>query len=361
MKKKQKKQQEENGRELDLLSAYYPVDRKKKLVKAGFHVDSLEELLSPPAAPGLRAPLKEDFFETCMASIAPFPEPYCLEAEVVVSDWGDHTPREFAQTVRDAMEMRQNTKRLQGRKVLFLSAIFVIVGFFILAVLLCGQDLGWFGTGFSAELWNRALDTVGTVLLWEAAFMVFLDTSERSVSEPKLYKRLAYLTFRRPDGSLLYRISNKQLFHHTNWFFWLKRIVRDCILISSCGFVVSGINGMMSLFQMPQIWDGTIQSWIGGAACLLFVCQILAGVGGFYLFWGRHNGLTAFSRGYAVVLLVIVALMMVVMVGTSGISQILWVALSFFLNLLFVFSLLLDEKISAMALKPMEDGEAEGE
>lgn len=70
MRKKRIKQHEENEQELDLLSAYYPVDRRKKLVTASIRADDIGELLEEPAAPGLRGRLKEDFFESCKKVIS---------------------------------------------------------------------------------------------------------------------------------------------------------------------------------------------------------------------------------------------------------------------------------------------------
>ncbi len=355
MRKKWIKQHEENEQELDLLSAYYPVDRQKKLVTASIRADSIVELLEEPDAPGLRGRLKEDFFESCKKVISQFPEPYRLNAEITVTDWGGHTPREFARTVRDAIEMTQNTNRLQGRRVQFLSAIFVIAGFLVLALMLCGEQLGWFGEGLSSDLWERGIDTLGTVLIWEAAVLVFLNSSEQSAVDPEVQKRIGMLTFLGPEGKVLLRVSNEQLLRHTNWAAQLKRIVRDCMLVSSSGFVIAGINGMMFLFQDGERISGALRIAVGVIMGTISLLQILAGVGGFYLFWGKKNRLTTFTKVFASCILIIVLMMMVFTAATSSFSGMLWMALSCFLELLFIFSLFLDEKISRMDPPQMEE------
>lgn len=355
MKKEKKVRHEENEQELDLLSAYYPVDRKKKLVTASIQADSIRELLEEPAAPGLRGRLKADFFENCKEVISPFPEPYRLNAEITVKNWEGHTPREFARTVRDTIEMTQNSNRLQGRRVQFLSAIFVIAGFLVLALMLCGEQLGWFGKGLSSNLWERGIDTLGTVLIWEAAMLVFLNSSEQSAVDPEVQKRIGMLTFLGTNGEVLLRVSNEQLLRHTNWATRLKRIVRDCMLVSSSGFVITGINGMMFLFQDGELVSGTLRIAIGVIMGTISLIQIMAGVGGFYLFWGKKNKLTAFTKVFASCMLVIVLMMMVFTAATTSFSGMLWMALSCFLELLFIASLFLDEKISNMAPPQMDE------
>ena len=59
----------ENTQELELLSEYYPIDQKNKLVTANFHVDNVEELLCRPAASGFRAPFKTDFLSGYLSVI----------------------------------------------------------------------------------------------------------------------------------------------------------------------------------------------------------------------------------------------------------------------------------------------------
>lgn len=357
MRKKHRADFIENAQELEVLSEYYPIDQKNKLVTVNVHADNAEELLCRPAAPGLRAPFKTDFFQECEEIISKFPAPYRLNAQIVVEDWGNHTPQELTRSFRDSLEMMQNTKRMKSRRVLFLSAMFVIAGFLILGLMVCGQNLGWFGEGFSASLWEEAVDIAGTVFLWEAVTVVFLEASEESVSDPSIWKRIAFLTFRGTDGALLLRVCDDQLFQHTNKTSRMKRIVRDCLLVSSCGFVIAGINGLMYLPQTEYPVEGAMLTLLRVLLFVLPVSQIVAGVGGFYLFWGKRNGFTAFAKGYAFYALAIIAILMIA--GTHSFLEMLSMVLSCCFQLLFIFSLFLDGKISSKQPAPPQQDKAE--
>lgn len=356
MRKKHRVDYIENTQELELLSEYYPIDQKNKLVTANFHVDNVEELLCRPAASGFRAPFKTDFFEECQAIISKFPAPYRLNAQIVVEDWGNHTPQELTRSFRDSLEMMQNTKRMKSRRVLFLSAMFVIAGFLILGLMVCGQNLGWFGADFSASLWEEAVDIAGTVFLWEAVTVVFLEASEESVSDPGIRKRIAFLTFLNTDGTLLLPVRDDQLYQHTNQTARMKGIVRNCLLVSSCGFVISGINGLMYLPQTTLPVEGAMLTMIRVFLFVLPVSQIVAGVGGFYLFWGRRNGFTAFAKGYAFCALAIIVILMTA--GTHSFLGMMLMALSCCFQLLFIFSLFLDGKISSKQSAPLQQDKA---
>ena len=337
---------EENARELEMLSAYYPVDREKKLVTVDVSVDSGEDLLGEPAAPGFRGPLKAELFEKCRETISKFPAPYRLNVRISVGQWGALSERDILRAVRDYVEISENTKRLQGRRILFLSAIFVIVGFQILSCMFCAQNLGWFGESSSADLWVEAVDTAGTVFLWEAITVVFLEASEQSAADPGIRKKIACLTFHNPDGTVL-EVSNRQLFHHTDRSTQLKRILRDSLLVSSCGFVVTGFTGLIYMPQSEYWGAGALANWGIAILGVLAALQIFAGVGGFFMFWGRRNGFVTFAKVYAYCSLVIIALAMLVTLATGSFWEMLWMAVSFLLKLVFIFSLLLDAKISA--------------
>lgn len=349
MKKKHKADYIDNEQELEVLSRYYPVDRQNKLVTVTFHADSAEELLEPPSAPGFRSLFKNDFFENCQELVARFPSPYRLNAEIVLDDWEGHTPQELTQSFKDSLNIMQKTGQAKGRRILFLSALFVIAGFLILALMVCGQEMGWFGAGFSADLWEEVVDIFGCVFLWEAVTVTCLETSEQSISDPRIRKRIAFLTFRSADGTLLLQASDEELFQAADWTFLMKRIVRDCLLISSCGFVLLGINGLIYLPQIADHVTGTAAVFACVVLFMLAAFQIMAGVGGFYLFWGRQNRFTTFAKGYAFCALVIIALL--VTDSMKSFSSILSILISCFCQLLFIFSLFVDGRINSRYAK----------
>lgn len=307
-------------------------------------MENAEDLLEHPAAPGFRSLFKNDFFEECQQIITRFPAPYRLNAEIILEDWENHNPQEPAKSFRDSLSIMQNTKRMNGRRALFLSAMFVIAGFLILALMVCGQNLGWFGSGFSASLWEEVVDIAGTVFLWEAVTVVFLETSEQSVSDPGIRKRIASLTFRNTDGTLLLRVCDDQLFQLTDWTARMQQLVRDCLLVSGCGLVLSGINALMFVLNPEFPMDGEVLTKVRMYLSFLSIFQVAAGVGGFYLFWGRRNVFTALAKVYVFCELVITVL--IIAISTPSFTETLSLALSGCSQLLFIFSLFVDGRIA---------------
>lgn len=307
-------------------------------------MENAEDLLEHPAAPGFRSLFKNDFFEECQQVITRFPAPYCLNAEIILEDWENHNPQELAKSFRDSLGIMQNTKRMNGRRALFLSAMFVIAGFLILALMVCGQNLGWFGSGFSASLWEEVVDIAGTVFLWEAVTVVFLETSEQSVSDPGIRKRIASLTFRNTDGTLLLRVCDDQLFQLADRTARMKQVVRDCLLVSGCGFVLSAINALMFVLNPEFPMDGEVLTEVRMFLSFLSIFQVAAGVGGFYLFWDRRNVFTALAKVYVFCELVITVL--IIAISTPSFTETLSLALSGCSQLLFIFSLFVDGRIA---------------
>lgn len=196
----------------------------------------------------------------------------------------------------------------------------------------------------------------GTVFLWEAVTVVFLETSGQSVSDPSIRKRIAFLTFRDTDGTLLLRVCNDQLFQLTDWTARMQQLVRDCLLVSSCGLVLSGINALMFVLNLELPTGGNILTEVRVFLSFISVFQISAGVGGFYLFWGRRNVFTALAKIYVFCELVITVF--VIVFSTPSFSEKLSIALSGFSQLLFIFSLFVDGRIAAQHAKQAQKDQA---
>lgn len=129
----------------------------------------------------------------------------------------------------------------------------------------------------------------------------------------------------------------------------MLQLVRDCLLVSSCGLVLSGINALMFVLNLELPTGGNILTEVRVFLSFISVFQISAGVGGFYLFWGRRNVFTALAKIYVFYELVITVF--VIVFSTPSFSEMLSIALSGFSQLLFIFSLFVDGRIAAQHTK----------
>ena len=355
MKHSRPKKYDINQQDIRVLERYYPIDKENYLVSVRFHYETVEELVEAPAAAGFHAPLKPDLFDALQETIAKFPVPYRFHIELAIDDLQGHSPAELVHSFQDSVEMKQISKRLLTRRVLFLSALFVLIGFFILGVMALASEQGWFGSGFTAALFAEAVDIVGTVFLWEAATMLFLKSSEQSVSDPGIRRRIAALSIVTADGTPLLSVTHDQLFQRMNRTHKLNQLARTGLLLSSCGFFVTGFNSLLQQIQLVSTVSPDDQTYLPvlQVVLLLFsLCQMVSGVGGFYLFWGRRNLFTAFSKGYAYCMSVIIGLLLMVAFSIYSLRELLLFLSSFNITILYILSLFLNEK----TLNPRTNG-----
>lgn len=344
MKHSHSKKYDINQQDIGVLERYYPIDKEHHLVSVRYHYETAEELMEAPAAEGFQAPLKTDLFDALQETIAKFPVPYRFHIELAIDDLQGHSPAELVHSFKDSVEMKQISKRLLTRRVLFLSALFVLIGFFILGVMALANEQGWFGSGFTAALFEEAVDIVGTVFLWEAATMLFLESSEQSVSDPGIRKRIAVLSIVNTDGTPLLSATYDQLFQRMNRNHTLNRLARTGLLLSSCGFFVTGFNSLLRQVQLSSIISSDMRVYLTVMQVVFSLCQMVSGVGGFYLFWGRRNLFTAFSKGYAYCMAVVIGLLLLVAASIYNFREILLFLSSFTITILYILSLFLNEK-----------------
>ena len=157
------------------------------------------------------------------------------------------------------------------------------------------------------------------------------------------------------DGTPLLSVTHDQLFQRMDRTHKLNRLARTGLLLSSCGFFVTGFNSLLQQVQLVSTVSPDDQTYLPvlQVVLLLFsLCQMVSGVGGFYLFWGRRNLFTAFSKGYAYCMSVIIGLLLIVAASVYSLSKILLFLSSFTITILYILSLFLNEK----TLQPRTNG-----
>lgn len=349
MQRKQRVKYETSRRNIDLLKKYYPVDEEDKTVTVCFHYDTAEELyetqVNPDCAPQLQPELLDQVHET----IHRIPWPYRLKIQLKLDDFQGHRPEAIVESFSDSLEFMRFSKRAGNSRMLFLSAMLVIVGYFILGMMVVGQELGWFGSDFIASITEEVVDIAGWVFLWEAVTILFLESSERSVSDPGIRKRIAALAICNAEGTVQAEKSHDELFRTWGHMDKVKSVVRHCLLISGCAFILFGLNGFFYLLQLETLLEEDAAQYMNLIRLVmgtLSLCQILAGVGGFYRFFGRRNLFTGFSRIYAFFMCFMIGIYLVFSLVTMEFRQILMVLGSWSSTLLFVAAVILDGRIS---------------
>lgn len=286
--------------------------------------------------------------EKIQDTIARIPKPYRLRVEWKIDDLQGQTPEHIAESFRDVMEFMRYYKWSNSSKKFFLSAVLAIAGYFILGLMVVAQTLGWFGTDFLADLLEEMVDIAGWVFLWEAVTILFLESTERSISDLHIRKRIASLSILDSTGKVLVERSHDKLFQRLGYLDRLHALGRFGLLLSSCSFVMSGMDGFFYLLADETLVSEEILPYLPIVCTIVIIsslCQIAAGVGGFYLFFGRKNVFTKFSKGYAIAMLVVIALVLVLFCFAMEFTAIARILLSFSCTLVFIVSLFLDAVI----------------
>ena len=348
MRKKHRSKYEINPRNIELLKKYYPVDEEENTVTARFQYDAADDLIETRINPDRSPQIQPELLEKIQDMISRIPMPYRLKVELKVDDLQDQKPECIADSFRDEIELMRFSKRSNNRKMLFLSALLAIAGYFILGMMVVAESLGWFGSDFIASISEEVVDIAGWVFLWEAVTILFLESSERSVSDPGIRKRIASVSVLDSEGTVLTSRSHDGLFRTWGHMDNLQTIARHGLLLSGCGFIMFGLNGFFYLMHGESILNDASIPYVNYARILLIaisLCQIVAGIGGFYRFFGRQNVFTKFSKVYAAVMLFVTAIFLIVFCFSLEFKEILTTMISYSCTLVFIVSLFLDSGI----------------
>ena len=349
MKGKQREKYEPSRRNIELLKKYYPVNDEEKTITACFHYDTAEELFETQVNPDCMPQLQPEFLEKIHGMIPRIPRPYRLEIQLKINDFQGHKPKTIVESFSDSLEFMQFSKRADNSRMYFLSAMLVIVGYFILGMMVVGQESGWFGSDFIASIAEEVVDIAGWVFLWEAVTILFLESSERSISDPGIRKRIASFMVCNSEESMLVNCSGDELFQKWGRMDKMKSIVRHSLLISGCGFVLFGLNGLFYLLQVDTLAGEVGVEYLNFIRFILgsiSICQVLAGVGGFFRFFGRRNVFTGFSKGYALCMFFVIGFSLIVLFFSRQFKELLLMLASYCCTLIYISGIFLDARIS---------------
>ena len=349
MREKKRAQYEVSARNIEVLKKYYPVDEAENTVTAQFQYDTAADLLDTQMNPGRSPQIRPELLEKIQDTISRTPMPYRLKVELKVDDLQENKPESVMDAFRDEIELMRFSKRANNRNMFFLSALLAIAGYFILGMMVVAESLGWFGSDFIASISEEVVDIAGWVFLWEAVTILFLESSERSVSDPGIRKRIASVSLLNSKGAVLASHSHDELFRAWGWMDNLQTIARHGLLLSGCGFIIFGLNGFFYMLHGESMLNQAGVPYAAVARCLIAavsLCQIVSGIGGFYRFFGRRNGFTRFSKGYAIIMIFAVAIFLIAFCFSLEFKLLLTTMLSYSCTLIFIASLFLDAGIT---------------
>jgi|GEM_PF-5199522 len=175
---RKKRERPLRGEQLNLLSKYFDVDRKLKLVTIHLHYEKASDLIDSHIGKGDHYFYDADAFQEMIDLLKVVPNGYRVAFVYDIQDYEGTTPDLLMENLRDQIDMnyyeerRQIKRKRRGAFWLLLTGIAILVAMGLIHI------YHVFGEGELADVIGEVLDLAGSVFVWEAVTVAFLETSE---------------------------------------------------------------------------------------------------------------------------------------------------------------------------------------
>lgn len=334
-----------NLRRVELLRKYYEVDDEAKIVRLSFHYEKAKDMLYTDVGDIHHPQLSPDLLNKLNELIPSLPIGYKIDVNFHIQDYQGYDPHTLLETFNDSLEWKQYVYMRQRKRTWLKATMMIVVGLLLLLLLVLGPIYGWFGNGIENDIVSEVIDISGTVFIWEAVTMLFIERPEDNILGLRIRRRVSSIGFYDGESDVSFvKEKSSDVFENWDEGGRLVRFASWATLLSSAAligmsfanvFIIYSIFNTTSL-HLPQAILLTVFS------VLETVCLFVAGVGGLCKYSGLNNRFTRFVGPYAFVLLAIIIALVIASAVTMNPKIILSSIFSLIINLFYIAGYLID-------------------
>lgn len=314
MKNKNKKKASELSkftlRQLEVLSNYHEVDYDNRLIIITFSCKEISEYLDPT----LSTKEKPYFSKELLAKISDVshsvPSDFNIKVNLKVDDYCGYDPEVIKNSMSDAFELFAYDVRVETNKlgIRTASLIFIAITLFAWLFFVCYSKI--FFTYNSEDPNSRLVYEivfgVGSALLWQAAYFIFLPQSDYASIYYSILDRIKYFSLLDKDGSVLIECSQEHMQRH--WVHETKKLLfaRRILVIVGTGLLCMASYDLTEVVSFGKAMtsgnNSAIYAFFICLACVIIL--IVAGIGSvsFYLGKGPFKTVVPFFAGVSIIL-----------------------------------------------------------
>lgn len=292
MKKKEEKKTELSKytkRQLKLLSQYHEIDYENRIITVTFKGDSIDEYLDL----SLSSTEKPCFSKVLLGKISDFshsvPVEFVINVKLDIKDYKGYDPKDLLNGISDSFEVFAYDMRVESNKISSRTSTLILIGvtLFIWLFALCALKLFGKEESASHNLLHELVFAVGSALLWQAVYFIFLPQDDYSSILYSVLKRVKKIDL--CNGvTLLASVNEEEM--KKDWLIEKKNYIyaRKLVLAVGTGLLCLASYDITEIILTALSFKGEanqIASIIIQAICVVFL--ILYGMGAMSLYYGK--------------------------------------------------------------------------
>ncbi len=282
-----------DSRQLEMISRYYPVDRKNKTVTFTFHFASVDEILTPDVKT-IRpiSHVDSSILEKMDSFVSFLPQDYMAVFDFEIDDYKGNNPQEILDSFNDAVELNHYSGLKKSRKQKLVASILMAVGCIVLLLMCVGEIHGWFGEGTRKDMISEIIDIIAWVFIWESVSMAFLEPSSNMSLDVTMKTRILSVRFFDKEKHLLVQENQNNMISLWKGKERNKSLGYRFLLAGSAGFLALGLATI--IMGLPKIVKDAQADSLTGIldffiVLAISVCYFLGGYAGLMIYSGKRK------------------------------------------------------------------------
>ncbi len=241
-----------NSRQLQLLDKYYPVNFQTKEVTFQLSYDTTSDLLMPHIQPDLNYPIiHHDLIEEMGKFLKMIPPDYHAIFEFRIKDYQSYDPKILMNAINDSMELNHYSGFKEKHRNFLLAILMTIIGVLVLLFMVVGEVNHWFDSTYH-DLIVEVIDILGTVFIWEAVGLAFLQPSEKVELDIRIRNKISKIIFFDEKNQVLCEEKQKDMLKKWENETILKKIGYRLLLITGSAMIAAGFGSL--LVSVPALF-----------------------------------------------------------------------------------------------------------
>ncbi len=340
-----KRNQITNPRKLELLKKYYEVEEENKIVRLSFHYEEAKDMLYTDVGDVNHPQLSPDVSSKLNELIPSLPLGYKIAVNFHINDYQGYDPNTLLETFNDSLEWGQYVYAKKRKRTWLNAILMVVVGLLLLLLYVFGDNYGWFGSGLQSDIITEVIDIIGTVFIWEAVTMVFIEHTDDSILGLRIRRRVSSIGFYEGESDHSLVVENSSdVFKKWDEGGGVNRFASWSTLLSSAALIGMAFSNIFVIYSVFKNFDLSLAQSIVFMvlATLETICQFIAGAGGLCKYSGLDNKFTRFVGPYSFVLLGVIIAMIVTSIVISSPRIIVNSVFSLIINVFYIIGYLID-------------------
>lgn len=203
----------ELSRTVRKLSRHYRLNEENKSFEIALYYEKASDLFDENVAMNGKPRISDDVTDRMAQMLDDIPDGYKARFTLTIEDYGEYTPEQILDGVNDALSFRHLRFLRQSKRADLRTGIMMVVGISFILLMTVGNFSGWWGEdNVISEVLTYMMDTLGCVLIWEAIYAIFVESTDDFIFEEKVSRKVQYIgVFREGDKRALSGEGSKKI------------------------------------------------------------------------------------------------------------------------------------------------------